>query len=72
MINFNDLPGDIKSKIFKINKDREREEHWKLLMNQVGAAAVRWSSALGNTVNTKNKFLIGMNQYSSPFFFSIL
>jgi hypothetical protein len=48
MINFNDLPGDIKSKIFKINKDREREEHWKLLMNQVRADAVerdawRWS-----------------------------
>jgi hypothetical protein len=40
MINFNDLPGDIKSKIFKINKDREREEHWMLLMNQVRADAV--------------------------------
>ena len=35
MINFDDLPGDIKSKIFKINKDREREEHWELIMTQV-------------------------------------
>ena len=27
-INFNDLPGDIKSMIFKINRDREhREQH---------------------------------------------
>ena len=39
MINFNDLPGDIKSKIFKINKERERKEHWDLLMKQVRHAA---------------------------------
>ena len=26
-LNFNDLPGDIKSKIFKMNRDRERAEH---------------------------------------------
>ena len=26
MINFNDLPGDIKSMIYKVNKEAERDE----------------------------------------------
>ena len=40
MINFDDLPCDIKSKIYKINKDREREEHWELMMAQVKQKAI--------------------------------
>ena len=40
MINFDDLPCDIKSKIYKINKDREREEHWELMMDQVKQKAI--------------------------------
>jgi hypothetical protein len=32
-INFNDLPSDIKSKIFKINKDDEYKEYYKSKFN---------------------------------------
>ena len=32
-LNFNDLPGDIKSMIFRINREAERDEHFKMNYN---------------------------------------
>ena len=52
MITFNDLPGDIKSKIFKMNKDKEREEHWDLLMGDVRDVAGKQSVSLDRIRNT--------------------
>lgn len=34
-INFNDLPKEIKSMIFKINRERERDEFYKLKYSNV-------------------------------------
>ena len=58
MINFNDLPGDIKSMIYKVNKEAERDEAYsnKKKYNEV---LTEWSEIVeGNDSITPSLILL--------------
>ena len=56
-LNFNDLPCDIKSKIFKINKDREKAEHLlRQLILEINYSRIIYKSCDCEGCNYKNYY----------------
>ena len=66
-INFNNLPGEIKSIIYTMNKGREKQEYYKTLTNKKFNLVIKELEELSDLTNSEFYDIEENNNYSHQF-----